>query len=243
MRSVAPEIIERYPEGRQRSALLPLLHEAQARDGYVTRAAIDEVAAILELTAAEVLGVASFYHMLKLKPAGRHIVSVCHNLACSMLGAEKVISALEQELGISCGETTPDGEFHLERAECLADCDAAPMLQIDYDRMVGPLTPDQAVALLSDVKSETLARPAAAPAEAPVPTAVQPSVQASPGAAERDVDAATDIEARQPAEEEPAVPAREVTPVEPLLIDSIQLSETEETLMHREIHRSEVEEE
>lgn len=138
--ALAPAILARYPENRSRSALLPLLRAAQERDGYVTRDAIDEIAEILGITAAEISGVASFYHMLKLAPKGRQVISVCHNLACTLLGAEEIIGALEQHFGIRAGETTPDGEFTLERAECLAACDLAPMLQVDYDEVIGPVS-------------------------------------------------------------------------------------------------------
>lgn len=147
--ALAPAILARYPVGRSRSALLPLLHSAQERDGYVTRDAIDEIAEILQISAAEVSGVASFYHMLKLAPKGRRVISVCHNLACTLLGAEEVIDAFESSLGIRAGETTPDGEFTLERAECLAACDLAPMVQFDYDEMIGPITPADAARLTS----------------------------------------------------------------------------------------------
>ena len=132
-------IIARYPEGRSRSALLPLAHLVQRRDGYVTPEGMRQVADVLGLTLAEVRSVISFYTMFHLKPKGRHTVSVCHNIACSMRGAESVISALESRLGVECGETSSDGEITLERAECLAACDLAPMLQIDYDEVVGPL--------------------------------------------------------------------------------------------------------
>lgn len=141
-------IIARYPEGRSRSALLPLTHLVQRRDGYVTPEGIAQVADVLELTLAEVRSVISFYTMFHLRPTGRHTVSVCHNIACSMRGAESVISALESRLGVECGATSEDGEITLERAECLAACDLAPMLQIDYDEVVGPLTPESAASII-----------------------------------------------------------------------------------------------
>lgn len=136
----AQEIIGRYPPGRSRSALLPLLHLAQQRDGYLTQQGIDEVGSILTLSPAEVTAVATFYTMLHRSRKGRRVVSVCHNIACTLSGAEEVISAIENELGIKCGTTTADGAITLERAECLARCDLAPMMQVDYDEMIGPLT-------------------------------------------------------------------------------------------------------
>lgn len=158
--SEAQELFEKYPKGKERSALLPLLRRAQDRDGYLTNEAMEEIARLLSISAAEVRGVASFYSMIHLKPVGRHVVSVCHNLACNLLGAERVIERLEEHLAISCGETTSDGEFTLERAECLAFCDKAPMIQIDYDEMIGPLTPSSALDTIERVRTARATEPA-----------------------------------------------------------------------------------
>ena len=156
---LAPEVLARYPEGRQRSAIMPLLRLAQERDGYVTPEAICEIANILGLSSAEVLAVASFYTMYHLSPKGRHVISVCHNLSCNLMGAEDVIARLREELGIGTGaDTTSDGEFTLERAECLAACDAAPVVQVDYDRMHARVTPDGASALVAELRSDGAAR-------------------------------------------------------------------------------------
>jgi NADH-quinone oxidoreductase subunit E len=150
----AVEILARYPEGRQRSAVMPLLRLAQERDGWITPEAISEIGDILGLTSAEVLAVASFYSLYHLKPKGRHVISVCQNLSCSMMGAEEIIEALEEELEVgSEGDTTPDGAFTLERAECLATCDIAPCIQIDYDEMVPTVTPASALELLERLRS------------------------------------------------------------------------------------------
>lgn len=147
------EIIARYPPGRARSALLPLLHLAQERDGHVSRTAMDEIAALVGITAAEIRAVATFYSMLHLEPKGKRVVSVCHNLACSLSGAERVIEAIESDEGVSFGETSSDGEFTFERAECLAVCDAAPVIQVDYDRVHGPVTLESALELLRRLRS------------------------------------------------------------------------------------------
>ncbi len=149
----AAALIERYPPGRSRSALVPLLHLVQERDGYVTEEGMTEVAAILEITTAQVLSVATFYTMFHFKPKGRHVVSLCQNIACSLNGAEKLIDSLEEHLGIKCGETTSDGQFTMERVECLAACDLAPMLQIDYQAMHGPLSGHAAVILIESVRA------------------------------------------------------------------------------------------
>jgi NADH-quinone oxidoreductase subunit E len=131
LRQTALEIVGRYPNSR--SAILPLLFLVQSVEGYVTEPGMREVAEILGLTPAEVLATATFYTMLKKKPQGEYLISVCRNISCTHMGARKVIGALEEHLRIEVGETTPDGKFTLETAECLATCDGAPALQINYE--------------------------------------------------------------------------------------------------------------
>lgn len=154
LRDQSKEILARYPPHGTRSALLPLLHRVQERDGYLTQDSMAEVADILGLSTAEVLSVASFYTMFHLKPKGRHVISVCHNIACTLGGAEAVIKRLEEHLGVECGRTSEDGEVTLERAECLAACDLAPMLQIDYDEVVGPVDPTRIEEVLGRLDGE-----------------------------------------------------------------------------------------
>jgi NADH-quinone oxidoreductase subunit E len=150
----AQEILARYPPDRSRSAVMPLLRLAQERDGWVTPEAITEIGSILGLSSAEVLAVASFYSMYHLKPKGRHVISVCHNLACNLMGAERVIEHLEDTLGVgSEGETTVDGAFTLERAECLAACDSAPCLQVDYDALHAKVTAESVEALVEELRA------------------------------------------------------------------------------------------
>ena len=130
------ELTKRYPE--KRSALIPILHEAQATVGYLKPEAIEWVADYLGLSAAEVMSVASFYDMFNLERVGKHMITVCQNLSCSLLGADRLIQHLESRLGIRMGETTPDGLITLKRMECLASCGTAPTIQIDgiyYERM------------------------------------------------------------------------------------------------------------
>jgi len=130
------ELTKRYPE--KRSALIPILHEAQATAGYLKPEAIEWVADYLGLSAAEVMSVASFYDMFNLERVGKHMIYVCQNLSCSLLGADRLIRHLESRLGIRMGETTPDGLITLKRMECLASCGTAPTIQIDgiyYERM------------------------------------------------------------------------------------------------------------
>jgi NADH-quinone oxidoreductase subunit E len=139
---LAESIVAKYPN--KRSAALPLLFLAQSVEGYLTEAGMREVGDILGLTPAEVLATASFYTMLKKRPQGEYLISVCRNISCTHLGARKVIAALEDHLGIEVGETTQDGKFSLEAAECLATCDGAPSMQINYEDFYR-VSPDDAV--------------------------------------------------------------------------------------------------
>ena len=144
-RAIADQIVAKYPSSR--SATLPLLFLVQSIEGYVTEEGMREVADILDLTPAQVLASASFYTMLKKKPQGEYLVSVCRNISCTHLGARKVIARAEDALGIAVGETTPDGRFSLEAAECLGTCDGAPSMQINYEDFY-KVTPDDVVELI-----------------------------------------------------------------------------------------------
>lgn len=139
----------KYPTAR--SAALPLLFLVQSVEGYVSEAGMREVAEILDLTPAEILGTASFYTMLKKRPQGDYLISVCRNISCTHLGARKLIDRLEEHLGIAAGDTTDDGRFSLEAAECLATCDGAPSMQINYEDFYR-VTPDEAVALVDRLR-------------------------------------------------------------------------------------------
>ncbi|MDQ1630807.1 MAG: NADH-quinone oxidoreductase subunit [Frankiaceae bacterium] len=132
-RAAAQEIIARYPEGRSRSALLPMLHLVQAEQGYVTPAGIAFCAEVLGLTKAEVGAVATFYTMYKRRPTGEYLLSVCTNLSCQILGGEDIYARLSRRLGVGHDETTADGSITLEHAECLAACDYAPVLTVNYE--------------------------------------------------------------------------------------------------------------
>jgi NADH-quinone oxidoreductase subunit E len=132
-RAAAQEIIARYPEGRSRSALLPMLHLVQAEQGYVTPAGIAFCAEVLGLTKAEVGAVATFYTMYKRRPTGEYLLSVCTNLSCQILGGEDIYARLSRRLGVGHDETTADGTITLEHAECLAACDYAPVLTVNYE--------------------------------------------------------------------------------------------------------------
>jgi len=129
----AKEIIARYPAGRERSALLPLLHLVQAADGYVTAEGMTFCAEQLGITRAQVAAVATFYTMYKRRPAGDWLVSVCTNTMCGVLGGDAVFQALSAELGVGHDQTTADGTITLEHAECLAACDYAPVMTVNYE--------------------------------------------------------------------------------------------------------------
>jgi len=144
-------LVTRYPE--KRSALIPILHEVQAEVGYLSPEAVEWVAGYLGLSPADVMSVASFYDMLSLEPVGTHLIYVCQNLTCTLLGAERLIRHLESKLGVRMGETTPDGKITLRRMECLASCGTAPSIQVDgvYHHQV---TPEKLDALLDELRRD-----------------------------------------------------------------------------------------
>src|SRR3954465_4130730 len=123
--------MRRYPEPR--SALLPMLHLVQSVQGYVSPEGVALCAQELGLTKAEVGAVATFYTMYKRRPTGRHLVSVCTNTLCSVLGGQRIFDRLCQDLGVHHDETAADGSVTLEHAECLAACDYAPVVTVDYE--------------------------------------------------------------------------------------------------------------
>lgn len=124
------KIIARYPQGKQKSALIPVLHIAQAEfGGWLSPETMDYVASILNIKPIEVYEVASFYSMFNLKPVGKCLLEVCRTSSCWVRGAEDVVKHIEKRLGIKEGETTKDGMFTLKTVECLGSCGTAPMLQ------------------------------------------------------------------------------------------------------------------
>jgi NADH-quinone oxidoreductase subunit E len=126
----AQTIISRYPEGKQKSALLPILHLAQAEfGGWLSPETMDYVASLLKIRPVEVFEVASFYTMYNLKPMGKCVLEVCQTSSCWLNGAEDIVKYIEKKLNIKVGETTKDGMFSLKVAECLGSCGTAPMLQ------------------------------------------------------------------------------------------------------------------
>ncbi|MBK0382285.1 NAD(P)H-dependent oxidoreductase subunit E [Pedobacter sp. SD-b] len=124
------EIVGRYPEGKQKSALLPILHEVQAVYGWVSPEAMDKVADFLDLQSIEVYEVATFYSMYFLRPQGKYVLEVCRTGPCCLVGAEKIMDYIGEKLGVKEGEITTDGLFSYRGVECLAACGYAPVLQI-----------------------------------------------------------------------------------------------------------------
>ncbi len=141
----AREIIGRYPQ--KRSATLPLLHLAQDQDGHVTSEAIEEIAGLLDLTAAQVLGTCSFYTMFKREPVGSLVVSVCTNVSCLVNGGPALLERLQHRFAT-------DDDVLVEEVECIAACDLAPVLQVNYEYH-GPITPDAAETLVDEYRNGT----------------------------------------------------------------------------------------
>ncbi|MEP7320856.1 MAG: NAD(P)H-dependent oxidoreductase subunit E [Saprospiraceae bacterium] len=125
------EIIIRYPEGKHKSALIPLLHLAQNEfGGWLSPESMDYVASILKIAPVEVYEVATFYSMFNLQPVGKYMLEVCQTGPCGLNGADKIINYLKHKLNIDIGETSADGLFTLKTVECLASCGTAPMMQV-----------------------------------------------------------------------------------------------------------------
>lgn len=151
-------IIKRYPEGKQKSAILPILHIAQAEfDGWLSAPVMDSVASILNIQPVEVYEVASFYSMFNLKPVGKCVIDVCRTSSCWLMGSEDVVKHIEKKLNIRAGETTPDGMFTLKTVECLGSCGTAPMLQCGADYFEN-LSLEKVDGLLEKFRSENKRR-------------------------------------------------------------------------------------
>lgn len=159
LREQADAIMARYPQGRARSAIMPLLYLLQSVEGYVSREGLREVADLLGITTAEVEAVATFYTMFRLRPTGRHLVNVCTNLSCALRGARDVYEAAHVATGIPHGgERSDDGMFSVHEEECLGACDAAPVVQVDFanhDRV----TAERMVELVEALRSGRVPEP------------------------------------------------------------------------------------
>lgn len=149
------EIVTRYPEGKQKSALLPILHEVQAIYCWTSPEAMDKVADYLGLQPIEVYEVASFYSMFFLRPQGKYVLEVCRTGPCCLVGAEKIMDYIGEKLGVKEGEVTQDGLFSYRGVECLAACGFAPVLQIGPEyTFYEKLTEESVDTLISDLKNK-----------------------------------------------------------------------------------------
>ncbi|HSX22950.1 MAG TPA: NADH-quinone oxidoreductase subunit NuoE [Gaiellaceae bacterium] len=145
-------VAKKYPDSR--SAVLPALRLAQEEHGWLSRAAIEEVAGALDLTPAYCLGVATFYDMFHLQPVGRHTVEVCTNLSCALVGAQRVVDAFEHELGLRPGETSEDGSVTFRLVECLGACGYAPAVAVD-GRYHHPVHPEDVPAIVEGLRADS----------------------------------------------------------------------------------------
>ncbi|WP_277750808.1 NADH-quinone oxidoreductase subunit NuoE [Nonomuraea polychroma] len=156
----AKEIIGRYP--KTRSALLPLLHLVQSEDGYVSDDGQEFCAEMLGISKAEVTGVATFYTMYKRKPAGDYHVGVCINALCAVMGGDQIWEELTEHVGVGHDEATPDGKVSLERLECNAACDFAPVMMVNWE-FFDNQTPESAKQLVDDLRDGKDVRPTRGP--------------------------------------------------------------------------------
>lgn len=141
-------IATRYPQPR--SAIMAMLHYVQSVDGRVSPRGLEACADILQMTEAQVCGIATFYTMYRRRPAGRHHIGVCTTALCAVLGGDELLAAVSDKLGIEPEQTTADGAFSLERLECNAACDYAPIMMVDWEFMDN-MSPDKANQLLDDL--------------------------------------------------------------------------------------------
>ncbi|WP_370327336.1 NAD(P)H-dependent oxidoreductase subunit E [Euzebya sp.] len=155
-REKAEGLVARYPV--KRSALLPLLHLVQHQDGYVSDDGIAECAELLDLTKAEVAAVSTFYTMYKREPMGRHLVSICTNFACAVRGGKAVYDRVSEHLGVGHDQTTEDGTITLEHAECLGNCEGAPLISVDYINYE-MVDVDEAVELVDRIRAGDVPEP------------------------------------------------------------------------------------
>lgn len=147
------ELVKLYPEGRQKSAVMPALYIAQREAGWLQPEVLRDVAELLRLAPVHVAAVATFYTMFEKQPHGQHIVDVCTCLSCQICGGYDIAAHLERRLGIKMGETTPDGRITLREQECIGACSSAPALQVDY-RFREHLTAETVDALIDELLSD-----------------------------------------------------------------------------------------
>lgn len=155
--------LAKYPADQKRSAVMPLLYMAQAEYGYVTKEAINEIAAILEIEPTQVASIVGFYSLYYDHAGGKRRVQICTDLPCALRGADKFAEGVCQRLGVKFNDTTSDGEFTVEHVMCLGACDKAPMFQIqdadgihfyESDSVEKPMTVERALEILNGLKGK-----------------------------------------------------------------------------------------
>ena len=143
-------IDEKYP-GAQRDALIPILQDIQDTFGYLPRESIEAVSRKMDIAASKIYGVASFYNQFRFQPIGTYHILVCRGTACHVKGSEKVLHALEKELGITAGHTTRDNLFTLDVVACIGACGLAPVISINGE-FHAAMTPDKAIELIAEIR-------------------------------------------------------------------------------------------
>lgn len=146
----AESIIAQYPH--RKAAIMPLLWLVQDRFGYIPKEAVEEIAELTETTPVHVEAIIKFYEMFHDHPKGKCRLMLCTNISCLLHGADKTLQKLKEVLGIEVGETTPDGLFTLEEAECLAACDKAPVLLVNAVELFEKVTPDKVEQIVAELK-------------------------------------------------------------------------------------------
>ncbi len=139
------KLVQQY--GNKRDALLPVLQALQEEYSSLSEPLLNEVARVFQLSQTEVFSVASFYHFLNIEPKGKYVIRLCRTISCALRGKEEIQKALEAELGIKMGETTPDGRYTLDYANCMGMCDKGPAMMVNNDLYAG-LTPSKAVDII-----------------------------------------------------------------------------------------------
>ena len=146
------DICGKYPPERRKSAVLAALYLVQEQQGYITASAMRHVAEFLRITPAEVEDVATYYVMFFKAPVGTYVLQVCRTLSCALVGAERVVEALSEKIGIKVGETDPSGMFTLLEFECLGACDRAPVVMVNNEHWHERATPESCSKLVDDLK-------------------------------------------------------------------------------------------
>lgn len=162
----AAQIIARYPDGHSRSGLLPMLHLVQSVDGYVSPDGIDFISATLDLPRAEISAVATFYTQYKRHPTGEYLVGVCTNALCAVMGGDEIWEKVSEKVGVGSDETSEDGKITLERIECNAACDYAPVVMVNWE-FFDNQSPESALAMIEDIQAGRDIHPTRGPIVAP----------------------------------------------------------------------------